>query len=105
MIDPGSLRASVSYVEGDIYRFQGDLETALPKYQQAQKFFDGIGDKLNLSNTIGATAWLLIEMGLPEHLDQAYDLLQIAIEIEPNHTIYLALFVALFIQKGNLKEA
>ena len=34
MIDPGSLRASVSYVEGDIYRFLGDLETALPKKQQ-----------------------------------------------------------------------
>ena len=44
-------------------------------------------------------------MGLPEHLDQVYDLLQIAIEIEPNHTIYPALFVPLFIQKGNLKEA
>ena len=44
-------------------------------------------------------------MGQPEHLDQSYDLLQIAVEIEPTHAIYLALFVPLFIQKGNLAEA
>ncbi len=105
VVDLGLLIAGVSYLEGDIYRFLGDLESALPKYLQALKIYDENERKLAVSNTIGPAAWLLIELGLPEHLDQAHDLLQIAIEIEPNHTIYLALFVPLFIQKGKFKEA
>ena len=39
MVDPGLLIADVSYLEGDIYRFQGDLETALLKYMQALKIY------------------------------------------------------------------
>ena len=105
VVDLGLLIADVSYLEGDIYRFLGDLESALPKYLHALKIYDENERKLGMSNTIGATAWLLIEMGLPEHLDQAHDLLQIAIEIEPTHAIYLALFVPLFIRKGDLAEA
>jgi tetratricopeptide (TPR) repeat protein len=105
VVDPGLLIADVSYLEGDIYRFQGDLESALQKYLQALKIYDENERKLAVSNTIGPAAWLLIEMGLPEHLDQAYELLQIAVEIEPNHTVYIALFVQLFIRKGDLKEA
>jgi tetratricopeptide (TPR) repeat protein len=105
VVDLGLLIADVSYLEGDIYRFQGDLESALQKYLQALKIYDENERKLAVSNTIGPAAWLLIEMGLPEHLDQAYELLQIAIEIEPTHTVYIALFVQLFIRKGDLKEA
>ena len=61
----------LGYIEGDILRFQGDLKNALPKYERALKTHDKLDNKLAVSNTIGATAWLLIEMGQPGQLDYA----------------------------------
>jgi tetratricopeptide (TPR) repeat protein len=106
-VDPELQLGSLSYIEGDILRFQGDLESALPKYQLTLETHEALGNKLGVSNAIGATAWLLIESGEPDQLDMAYDLLQsnLELEIDPNRAIYLSLLVQLFVKKGKHREA
>jgi tetratricopeptide (TPR) repeat protein len=104
-VDPEMHIGQIAYNEGDILRFQGDLESALPKYQLALNSSEATDNKLGVSNTIGATAWLLIESGRPDQLEMAYDYLQRALEIVPHHAIHLCLLAQLFVKKGDHAEA